>query len=146
MPVDLSMVRSAKSKSRSKISKTLRDNLYMIKCLDEAKEDTRRGAMRCCSRQMCDSMSEIAANLLKGNIPLTDHQFSILKRYAKDIEALSKKKTRVSKRREILQKGGFLRALLGPVMRFLMPVVKPVVQSLIPEIVGSMLGPPARDH
>ena len=82
----------------------------------------------------------------KGNIPLTDHQFSILKRHTKDIEALSKKKTRVSKRREILQKGGFLRALLGPVMRFLMPVVKPVVLSLIPEIVGSVLGPPARDH
>ena len=63
----------------------------MIKCLEEAKEDRRRGAMRCCSRQMSDSMSEIAANLLKGNIPLTDHQFLVLKRHAKDIEALSKK-------------------------------------------------------
>ena len=71
------MIRS--KKSRSKLSKMLRNNLYMIKCLDEAKEDSRRGAMRCCSRQMFDSMSEVAANLLKGNIPLTDHQFSILK-------------------------------------------------------------------
>ena len=85
------MIRS--KKSRSKLSKNLRDNLYMIRCLSEAKEDSRRGAMRCCSRQLCDSMSEIAANLLKGNIPLTDHQFSVLKRHAKDIEALSKKKT-----------------------------------------------------
>ena len=45
----------------------------MIRCLAEAKEDRRRGAMRFCSWQMCDSMSEIAANLFKGNIPLTDH-------------------------------------------------------------------------
>ena len=82
----------------------------------------------------------------KGNIPLTDHQFSMLKRHAKDIEALSKKKTRVWKRREILQKGGFLSALLGPVVRFLMPVVKPVVKSLIPGIAGSVLGSPAGDH
>ena len=90
----------------------------MIKYLDEAKEDTRRGAMRCCSRQMRDSMSEIAANLLIGNIPLTVHQFSKLKQYAKDIDALSKKKTRALKRREVLQKGGFLSTLLGPVVRF----------------------------
>ena len=34
----------------------------------------------CCSRQLCDSMSMIAANLLKGTIPLTDHQFLVLKR------------------------------------------------------------------
>ena len=133
-------------KSRSKLSKNLRDNLYMIRCLSEAKEDSRRGAMRCCSRQLCDSMSEIAANLLKGNIPLTDRQFLVLKRHAKDIEALSKKKTQVWKRREILQKGGFLSALLGPVVRFLMPVVKPVVKSLIPEVAGSLLDSPVRDH
>ena len=138
------MIRS--KKSRSKLSKNLRDNLYMIRCLSEAKEDSRRGAMRCCSRQLCDSMSEIAANLLKGNIPLTDRQFLVLKRHAKDIEALSKKKTQVWKRREILQKGGFLSALLGPVVKFLMPVVKPVVRSLIPEVAGSLLGSPARDH
>ena len=140
------MIRSKKSKPRSKISKTLRDNLYMIKCLDEAKEDTRRGAMRCRSRQMCDSKSEIAAILLKANIPLTDHQFLILKRHAKDIGALAKEKTQVWKSREILQRGGFLSALLGPVVRFLMPVVKPVVESLIPEIAGSVLCPLARDH
>ena len=138
------MIRS--KKPRSKLSKNLRDNLYMIRCLSEAKEDSRRGAMRCCSRQLCDSMSEIAANLLKGNIPLTDRQFLTLKRHAKDIEALSKKKTRVWKRREILQKGGFLSALLGPVVRFLMPVVKPVVKSLIPEVAGGLLGSPTRDH
>lgn len=138
------MIRS--KKSRSKLSKNLRDNLYMIRCLSEAKEDSRRGAMRCCSRQLCDSMSEIATNLLKGNIPLTDRQFLVLKRHAKDIEALSKKKTRVWKRREILQKGGFLSALLGPVVRFLMPVVKPVVKSLIPEVAGGLLDSPTREH
>ena len=55
----------------------------------------------------------------------------MLKRHAKDIEAFLKKKTQVWKRREILQKGDFLSALLGPVVRFLMPVVKPVVKSLI---------------
>ena len=118
----------------------------MIRCLAEAKEDSKRGAMRCCSRQMCDSMSQVAADLLKGNIPLTDYQFSMLNRRARDIEALSKKKTQVWKRREILQKGGFLSALLGPVGRFLMPVVKPVAESLIPEIAGSVLGSPAGDH
>ena len=83
-------------------------------------------------------MSEIAANPLHGNNPFTDHQFSILKR-------TFKKKTEVWKRREILQTGGFLSAMLGPVVNFLMPVIKPVVKSLIPEIAGSVLGPHAKD-
>ena len=61
MAVDLSMTKP--KKSRSKLSRTLRNNLYMIKCLDEAKEDNRRGFMRCCSQEMCDLM----------------YQFSILK-------------------------------------------------------------------
>ena len=64
--------------------------------------------MRCCSPQMCDSMSEIAANPLKGNMKLTDHQFSVLKRHAKEFEVFSKKNIRVWKTREILKEGGFL--------------------------------------
>ena len=94
------MIRS--KKWRYKLSKNLRNNLYMIRCLSEAKEDSRRGAMRCCSGQMCNSMSEIAANLLKGNIPLTDRQFlvlKVLKRHAKDNEALSKKEGDLTERR-----------------------------------------------
>ena len=83
---------------------------------------------------------------MKGNIPLTKHQFSNLKQHAKEIEALSKKKTTVTRRREILKKGGFLSALLGPVMSFLMTVVKPLVYSLPPEIAGSAVGPQARSQ
>ena len=64
--------------------------------------------MRCCSPQMCDSMSEIAANPLKGNMKLTDYQFLVLKRHAKDIEVLSKQNIRVWKTRKILKEGGFL--------------------------------------
>ena len=45
-------------------------------------------------------MSEIAVNLLKGNIPLTDHQFLVLKPHAKDIEALSKKNSGLLKEGE----------------------------------------------
>ena len=95
---------------------------------------------------MCDSMLEIAAKLLKGNIPLTEHQFSILKQHAKNIEALLKKKTQVWRRRGILHKEGLLSALVGPVVKFLMPVVKPLVNSLLPEIAGIGLVPQARSQ
>lgn len=133
------MVSTRKPRGK-RISKALRDNMYMIRCLHEAKDDSRRGAMKTCSRGMCDALSEIADNTIKGNIPLTGNQYTALRRHAKDLQTLAKKKTPLGTRRNILQKGGFLGALLGPVVKFLMPVVKPLVSSLLPAVTGA-LGP-----
>jgi len=59
-----------------------------------------------------DCVSECAKNVIKGNVPLTARQKEKLRRSRKDLRALSVKKTALRRKRRILQKGGFLGALL----------------------------------
>ena len=64
-------------------------------------------------------MSECAKNAIKGNVPLTGPQKANFRRRKKDVRALSIKKMSLTKKRRILQKGGFLTALLPPVLSIL---------------------------
>ena len=92
---------------KNKIGEALRKHAPLLPVLLEARDPVRKRYMSCCSREMCDAMSELADNLLKGNIPLTEAQLELLRPSAKDIETLAKKKTSLKDKRNILQKGGF---------------------------------------
>ena len=131
-----------KRRRRPAFGKDLKKHIDMLRMLHEAKEHTRRGFLKCCPGDVCNAISEVASNTLKGNIPLTDAQYAGLKRHAKDLEALARKKTSLTKKRQIIQKGGFITALLGPALRLLTPVIgsmaKSLAPSIIPDIVGSM--------
>ena len=72
--------------------------------------------MKRCNRHFIDCVSECAINILKGNVPLTNAQMSKLRPRKQDLRALSVKKT---KKRKIIQKGGFLSALLAPALSVL---------------------------
>jgi len=52
-------------------------------------------------------------NVLNGNVDLNSRQFARLKREKKDVRALARKRTSL-KKRQIVQKGGFIGALLMP--------------------------------
>ena len=131
-----------KRRRRPAFGKDLKKHIDMLRMLHEAKEHTRRGFLKCCPGDVCNAIAEVASNTLKGNIPLTDAQYAGLKRHAKDLEALTRKKTSLTKKRQIIQKGGFITALLGPALRLLTPVIgsmaKSLAPSIIPDIVGSM--------
>lgn len=75
--------------------------------------------VRKCNKEFLDCVSECAKNVIKGNVPLSDRQKTNLRRRKKDLRALSVKKTSLRKKRKILQKGGFLTALLPPVLSIL---------------------------
>ena len=53
------------------------------------------------------------------NVPLTDRQKTTLRRKRYDLRSLSKTKTPLTTKRKILQKGGFLSAILPPVLSVL---------------------------
>jgi len=58
-------------------------------------------------------------NVIKGYVPLTKRQMTNLRRKRYDLRSLSKRKTPLRTKRKILQKGGFLGALLPPVLAVL---------------------------
>jgi len=60
-----------------------------------------------------------AKNVLKGDVPLTNAQISKLRPRREDLRALSVKKTSLAKKCKIIQKDGFLSALLAPALSVL---------------------------
>ena len=68
---------------------------------------------------LVSAVIKCAKNVMKGNVPLTDSQKTTLRRKKNDLRALSVKKTSLRNRRKIIQKGGFLKTLLPPVLSVL---------------------------
>ena len=62
------------------------------------------------------ALCECSLNVLKGNIKLNATQKKRLRRYKNILRTLAAKKSAVKTRKRMLQKGGFLGALLGPVL------------------------------
>jgi len=98
------------------MSKLVRKYLPVLKRINKLGEKAKRDYVRKCDREFLDCISECTSNVLKGNVPLTKRQKTKLRRSRKDLRALSVKKTALRKKRRILQKGGFLGALLPPVL------------------------------
>jgi len=72
---------------------------------------------RCEYVRKCDcEFSECTKNVIKGNVLLSSSQMTQLHRKRYDLRALSKKKTLLRAKRKILQKGGFLTALLPTIL------------------------------
>ena len=64
--------------------------------------------------QLC--LQECAINILNGNVPLTPYQLKRLKRYKDKVRKLSKNSTPQKNRLQIEQQGGFLPALIAPIL------------------------------
>lgn len=77
-------------------------------------------------------LCECALNILKGNVRLTPPQKSKLTRHKHSLRQLASGKLKIGKKKKILQKGGFLSALLAPLI--------PVVGGLLGSIVGKLAG------
>ncbi len=83
------------------------------------------------------AIAECNHNVIKGTVPLSDDQLASLKRYRKHLvdldenadiahlQGTDRREALINKRREILQRGGILPALLAPLFGALItPVIK----------------------
>ena len=101
------------------MSERMKRFLPTLRRIHRMGEKAKREYVKRCDRQFIDCVSECAKNVLKGNVPLTDAQMSKLRPRRQDLRALSVKKTSLTKKLKIIQKGGFLSALLAPVLSVL---------------------------
>lgn len=72
-----------------------------------------------CTNDLVHCLSVCCKNLLAGRVPLTKDQKKSLARRKKDLRKLASKKVSRKQKRVIIQKGGFLGALLGPIISVL---------------------------
>ena len=100
------------------MSELTRKYLPVLKRIRKMGDKAKREYVRKCVKKFLDCVSECTKNVIKGNVPLTDPQMTRLCRKRQDLRALSKK-TSLRAKRKILPKGGFLTALLPPVLAVL---------------------------
>ena len=101
------------------MSSKLKKYFAKLRLLKKASAKVRQRILKNCNKNLLCCLCECAKNVLKGNVPLTKPQKSKLSRFKKKLRNLASKKTRTVIKKKLIQSGGFLGALLTPVLSFL---------------------------
>lgn len=91
------------------------EDVLTLKRLNSTKSLAKRRAMLN-SERVQRLLREVAYNVLKGNVPLSPGQLRKLKRYKAGVRLLSCRGTSLKRRLALTQKGGFLSAILTPLL------------------------------
>ena len=97
------------------MSTCLKKNAHMLGVLAHATPAMCKAIIGAADRELMTCLCECAQNILNGNVPLTPCHLKQLQRYCADVRTLAKKRAPKHTKKKILQKGGFLSALLAPI-------------------------------
>lgn len=93
--------------------------LSVLKPVYKLRRNKQKQFIESCDNSTLHCICECAKNVLKGNVRLTPSQLNNLKKHKNAIRQLSLKNTSLKKKRHLLQRGGFLSALIGPAIGLL---------------------------
>ena len=106
------------------MSQALSRNAPFLRLLHKASPKARKELLeKHCTPDLVESICECCYNVLKGSVPLTRSQKDALRRKKQMLRQLALKKTSLKKKKELIQKGGFLGVLLGPIVSVLSKVL-----------------------
>lgn len=98
-------------------AKRLKDNKHILYVLKNASPKLRKAILKNVDPEIITTVSEIVFNTLKGNNKICNPLKKKLKKYKKPLRMLACSKRSIPLKRKILvQKGGFLPALIGSVI------------------------------
>lgn len=102
------------------MSSRLRNNSEVLHVLKKAAPKFRKQLLKQADKELITTICECCLNVIKGHVRLTTGQKKKLAPHKKHIRQLADKKLSHTKRKRlIIQKGGFLGALLAPVLKTL---------------------------
>ena len=101
------------------MSQLIKRQLDTLRFLNRTKPSVVKSVIQNCDKDLLDAICECSLNILKGKVPLKPSEHKLLNRYKNYLRVLIKKSTSQKKKRAFLQKGGFLQALLTPVLTLL---------------------------
>ena len=102
-----------------KMSSPLEEKFEKLRLLKESSPKVRKRILKDCNSSLLYCLCECALNVLKGTVPLEKAQKKRLGRFKHKLRKLASKKTRVKIKKRLVQTGGFIGALLTPVLSFL---------------------------
>ena len=102
------------------MSQTLKKFTPYLRVLQKSSPKVRKALMKKhCSPEFIKCICECSKNVLVGNVALSPEHKRRLKRYKRSLRKLALKKTSLATKKKIVQSGGFLGALLGPIVKVL---------------------------
>lgn len=104
------------------MSKRVKKHGELLKFLSHCKHHTAKSVLNSASPDVLNCISEVCLNILKGRVAVTPKQKSSLVRYKNIIRQLAQKKTSHTKKRKLIQKGGFV-GVLGKILANLLPSI-----------------------
>lgn len=97
--------------------KRLKVNRHLLHTLNKAPPRLRRAILKESSPEIVKTICEISHNVLKGNVAINKKSREHLKKYKRSLRQLASPKLKLSSKRKILvQRGGFLPVLLGTIL------------------------------
>ena len=97
--------------------KRLKKHSPLLKALASTTPSITKATIRAGDKDLINTLCECGYNVLKGNVSLTTSQKKRLNRHKHTLRTLTKSKGKSLKRKKaLLQKGGFLGALLAPII------------------------------
>jgi hypothetical protein len=94
------------------MSRRVQQLLPALEKFKRMKPKNRKAFLKGCSKEFVQSICECVKNLLKGHVPLKSSHLKCLARHKQSLRKLALKKTSLTSRKKILQKGGFLQLLI----------------------------------
>lgn len=114
------------------MSKRIKKHLELLKILKKAKPAQRKALLESADNSLIFCICECIDNIIRGNVKLTAAKKRELAKHVDILRKVADRKTKVQKKRALLiQKGGFLPALLAPIIG--------IAGSLIGDLVGNLV-------
>lgn len=99
------------------VATRLRRNIENLKILKKLKKQRRSAFLKTARKDLILCICDCANNVLRGNIRLKTGEKRALKRHKAALRQLAERRKGLEQKRKILvQKGGFLPFLLGPII------------------------------
>ena len=110
----------------------VRRHARTLAALKDLDARARQSLMSWAKKELIATLVECAKLIINRRVPITAAQLSALRREASSLNALlSTPANKVEERRYILQKGGFLSALIAPIVTSVLPAVVKGVGTLV---------------
>lgn len=103
------------------------ENKNFLKILTLADKNTLKAIIKGLNKKQTYCLCEIVLNLLKGNIKISKDDFLILKKYKRKFRNLLNK-PKLTQKKYILQKGGFLEVLIPTVISTLVTAISELIK------------------
>jgi flagellar motor component MotA len=103
----------------------MKKNAHILKKISKSSGKVRKQVLARADDSLIKSICECCSNVVKGNITKDPKRLRKLVKYKKQIRAMADQKIPLSKKRHIIQQGGFL----GPLFGLIAPLIGGLVSS-----------------